>query len=285
MNIKKVGVLGAGIMGTGVALDLACYDFQVFLKDKTAPPLEKAKENIKKDFRMIKMMKKKCQNVTIDHVLDKITFTTDYESFSSIDLIVENVTEDWGCKEKVYGELKEVCPRDTYYAVNTSCISITKIASLLPTPKRVIGMHFMNPVPLKPMVETICGYHTSSETVQNMTEFLKSLDKTPVVVNDYPGFVANRLSHLFINEAAYVLQDQVATPEQVDQIFKQGYGHKMGPLETADLIGLDTVVNSLKILYESYQDSKFRCCPLMQKMVDAGLLGRKSGKGFFTYDN
>ena len=141
----------------------------------------------------------------------------------------------------------------------------------------------MNPVPLIEMVEVVKGYHTSEVIINIVKEFLKSLKKIPVVVNDFPGFVANRLSHLLMNEAAFLVQDKVASPKEIDIIFKKGYGHAMGPLETADLIGLDTVVNSLEILYNSYQDSKFRCCPLLRKMVDAGLLGKKSGEGFYTY--
>ena len=141
----------------------------------------------------------------------------------------------------------------------------------------------MNPVPLKEMVEVIKGYHTSKETEEEIVSFLKSLGKKPIVIGDLPGFVSNRISHLFMNEAAFIVQDGIATPEQVDNIIKLGFNHKMGPLETADLIGLDTVVNSLEVLYESYQDPKYRCCPLLKKMVDAGHLGRKSGKGFYKY--
>ena len=200
-----------------------------------------------------------------------------------MDLVIENIIEDQKVKIELYKELDKICGTNTIYFVNTSCIPITKIASCVSKPENVIGVHFMNPVPLKEMVEVIKGYYTSETIIEKTKEFLKSIGKISVVVNDYPGFVANRLSHLFMNEAAFLVQDQVATPAEIDMIFKKGYGHKSGPLETADLIGLDTVVNSLAILYESYQDSKFRCCPLLKKMVDAGLLGRKSGKGFYNY--
>jgi 3-hydroxybutyryl-CoA dehydrogenase len=282
--MKNIAVIGAGIMGSDVALTLSCYGYCVKLKDIDPAALEKAKNRIVTDFRMVQMLNRDFKSLTIDDILDKICFVSVYSDFQQVDTVIENVSEDWETKEKVYRELQAVCSQDTIYCVNTSCISITKIASLLPDPARVVGMHFMNPVPLKEMVEMVRGYHTSEDTIQQAKDFLRSLKKTAVVVNDYPGFVANRLSHLFMNEAAFLVQDQVASPREVDIIFKKGYGHAMGPLETADLIGLDTVVNSLGILYSNYQDSKFRCCPLLKKMVDAGLLGKKSGEGFYKYN-
>jgi 3-hydroxybutyryl-CoA dehydrogenase len=283
MGIKTIGVIGAGIMGTDIALDLACFGYKVLLKDINDTVLEKAKEKIKKDFKLVKMMKKEVRTLTIDDILSKITFTNSYDNFKEVDFIIENIIEEWEAKKKVYAEFREVCKEDIFYAANTSCISITKIGALMPDPKRVIGIHFMNPVPLKKIAEVIRGFHTSDDTVREMTDFLKTLKKTGVVVNDFPGFVTNRVSHLFMNEAAYLIQDGVAGPKEIDMIFTHGFGHKMGPLATADLIGLDTVVNSINVLYESYQDPKFRCCPLLRKMVDAGLLGKKSGKGFFDY--
>jgi len=281
--MKKVAVIGAGVMGSDVALDLAIHNIKTILKDISEENLLSAKSKIKSRFRMIKMMKKDLLSNSLNEILENIEFTTNYDNFSEVDLVIENVNEKYEVKEKVYAELQQVCNEETVYAVNTSCISITKIGSLLKHPENVIGVHFMNPVPLKPMVETIRGFHTSPETEEKMVTFLKNMGKNPVVVDDYPGFVANRISHLFMNEAAFVIQDQMATPAQVDIIFKQGYGHSMGPLETADLIGLDTVLDSLNILYDSYKDPKFRPCPLLTKKVNAGLLGRKSGQGFFKY--
>lgn len=281
--MKKVAVIGAGVMGADVTLHLALKNVSVVLKDINEEKLTTAKEKIKASYRMIKMMRKDLALSTIDEVFDKIDFTTSFDNFSGVDLVVENVNEIFELKKKVYHELQQECNENTIFAVNTSCISITLIGSLLKNPDRVIGVHFMNPVPLKPMVETIRGFHTSKEVEDKVVEFLKQIGKNPVVVNDYPGFVANRISHLFMNEAAFVVQDNVASPTQVDIIFKQGYGHSMGPLETADLIGLDTVLDSLNVLYESYKDSKFRPCPLLQKMVNAGLMGRKSGQGFYKY--
>jgi 3-hydroxybutyryl-CoA dehydrogenase len=283
MSVKTIAVIGAGIMGTDVALDLASYGYPVILKDLDNVTLEKAREKINKDFKLFKMMKKELKALTIDDILAKITFTVDYNGFDTVDLVIENIVEEWEAKKTLYLQLANVCKADAIYAVNTSCISITKVGALMANPGKVIGAHFMNPVPLKKIVEVIRGFHTSEETVAAMKEFLKTLGKSGVVVNDFPGFVSNRVSHLYMNEAAYLVQDGVAGPKEVDMIFTHGFGHKMGPLATADLIGLDTVVKSLEVLYKSYQDPKFRCCPLLRKMVDAGLLGKKSGKGFFQY--
>lgn len=283
MEIKTVAVIGAGVMGSDIALDLSCYGYNVILKDLNNDILKHAEEKIKKEFKMVKMMKKELKDVTIESLMEKITFTTSYDDFDSVDFVIENIIEDLHEKKKLFSELKEVCREGIIYGVNTSCISITKIGAIMPQPENVIGMHFMNPVPLKKIVEVIRGHHTSDETVEKVKNFLATLRKKAVVVNDFPGFVTNRVSHLFMNEAAFLVQDQVADPKSIDTIFTQGFGHKMGPLATADLIGLDTVVKSLEVLYESYQDPKFRCCPLLKKMVDAGHLGRKTGKGFFNY--
>lgn len=283
MSIKSIAVIGAGVMGTDIALNLAMYNYDVILKDINESCLIASKDKMKKSFRMYKMMNADYKHCKLDEVISRISFQETYDNFETVDLVIENIEEDYDKKKQLYCELVDKCKEDVIYAVNTSCISITKISSLVSKKENVIGVHFMNPVPLKPLVEVVKGYFTSSETIDNLNDFLKGINKQSVVVNDFPGFVANRLSHLFMNEAAYLIQEGTATAEQVDMIFKKGYGHQMGPLETADLIGLDTVVNSLKILYQSYQDSKFRCCPLLQKMVDAGLYGRKSGQGFYKY--
>lgn len=279
-----IAVIGAGLMGVDVAATAASYGYNVVLKDIDSQVLTKAPQIMRQNIRSYKMMSSTLQNWNTSNILSRITFTDNYNDFGQVSWVIENTTEDWNVKSALYKELSEVCSSDAMFAINTSCISITKLANLLPRPERVIGMHFMNPVPLKGAVETVRGFHTSDETVMASNKFLKSLDKTAILIRDFPGFVSNRLSHLFMNEAAFLVQDQVAEPKQIDDIFKLGYSHKMGPLETADLIGLDTVVRSLDVLYQSYQDSKFRCCPLLRKMVDAGLLGRKSGRGFYTYD-
>ena len=283
MEFKKVGVIGAGTMGAGVTVDLVLHGIYTVLVDISTDTLEKAKGEITKSIRFAPLVHKGAPKVPVKDALEKITFTTDMKEVADCDAVVENVTEDWNIKEPVYKELDKMCKPEAIFGVDTSCISITKIASLTNRPDKVIGMHFMNPVYAKPVIEVMRGFHTSDETVKQTEEFLAQLDKKAILVNDYPGFVTNRISHLFMNEAMWVVQDQVASAEQVDNIFKKCFGHTMGPLETADLIGLDTVMQSLHVLYESYQDPKFRCCPLLQKMVDAGLTGRKAGKGFYDY--
>jgi 3-hydroxybutyryl-CoA dehydrogenase len=270
-------------MGTDIALDLSCHNHQVLLKDLTDELLEKARTRIEQQYKFVKMMKKSALSCSVDDVLSGIAFVTDYDRFDEVSIVIENVTESFEVKERVYAELREVCRDDVIFGVNTSCISITRIASHMPKPQNVIGMHFLNPVPLKALVEVIRGYHTADETVEMTRRFLKSIDKICVVVNDHPGFVTNRVLMLTINECVWLVHDNVASPADIDKIFKLGFAHKMGPLATADLIGLDTILNSLLVLHESYKDPKFRPCPLLQKMVYAGLLGQKSGKGFFEY--
>jgi 3-hydroxybutyryl-CoA dehydrogenase len=281
--MPAIAVVGAGVMGVDVACTLSFHGYDVLLKDVNPSALAEAPELIQRNIRMYSMMSPALRNWSATEILSRIVLTDNYERFADVQWVIENVTEDLETKSAVYRELSKVCRADARYAVNTSCLSITKLASLMPHPENVIGMHFMNPVPLKEIVETVRGFHTSPETVQASEDFLHSLRKTAILVEDSPGFVANRLSHLFMNEAAFLVQEKVAPPEQIDRLFRKGYAHKMGPLETADLIGLDTVVRSLKVLYESFQDPKFKCCPLLAKMVDAGLLGRKSGQGFYTY--
>ncbi len=283
MQFKNIGVIGAGTMGIGMCIDLLYHDMHIVLVDLTEELLARAKSEVEKVVRFAPLLDKSLPRVDPAIVAERVTFTTDIADVSNCDFIVENVNEDWQAKKHVYAQLSSVCREDVCFAANTSCISITKIGGATNRPGKVIGIHFMNPVYLKRTVEAIKGYHTTAECIDTTLDFLRQLQKEAIIVNDFPGFVTNRISHLFMNEAAYVVQDGVATPAQVDEIFKKCFNHKMGPLETADLIGLDTVVNSLDVLYQSYQDSKFRCCPLLRKMVDARLLGKKTGKGFFQY--
>jgi len=278
-----IGVAGAGVMGRGVAQNLAQVGLQVELLDISEETLQAAKEEIRNNIRFQAFFSKDKNLEDGDVILERIHFSQEYERLKDVDFVIENVTESWDIKKDVYKKLDSICPEECIFLVNTSCISITKIASLTKKPEKIIGTHFMNPVPLKSAIEVIKGYHTSQETIDKTKLLLGKMGKECIVVNDLPGFVSNRISHLLMNEAAFVIQDQVATAEEVDEIFKKCYGHKMGPLETADLIGLDTVVNSLDVLYQDFQDSKFRCCPLLRKMVDAGLLGKKSGLGFYNY--
>ncbi|CAM5405380.1 3-hydroxybutyryl-CoA dehydrogenase OS=Lysinibacillus sphaericus OX=1421 GN=LS41612_16980 PE=4 SV=1 [Lysinibacillus sphaericus] len=200
-----------------------------------------------------------------------------------MDFIIENVDENIKTKEIVYRNLEKVCKQKCIYMVNTSCIPITLIGSYTDRAEKVIGVHFMNPVPMKNFAEVIQGWKTSEETVQHVRELLNKAGMEIEVIKDSAGFVSNRLSHLFMNEAAALVYEGVATAEQIDNIFKNAFGHKMGPLETADLIGVDTVLDSLKVLYTHYEDPKFRACPLLKQMVYAGSTGRKSGKGFYSY--
>jgi len=283
LNIELVGIIGAGVMGVGVAQNLAQTHHQVILVDVSDEILEHAKAEIYKNVRFGRMFEKSASRESPDEVLARITLTTDYSLLKDVDFVVENVIEKWAVKEKVYARLDDIRPEHCVLAANTSCISITRIGSATKRPDRVIGMHFMNPVPLKPTVEVIRGYHTSEETIEIAKTFLAGMGKDCIVVNDSPGFVSNRVLMLTVNEAIYLVHDQVASPQDIDQIFKKCFGHKIGPLETADLIGLDTILYSIEVLYESFNDSKYRPCPLLKKMVDAGLYGRKSGQGFYTY--
>jgi len=283
MAIKKVGVIGAGVMGIGVGQSLAQGGYEVVLSDINDQILEHAEREIRSNLRLFKMLNKGVE-LDIAATLGRITFATDYEHLSDADFVVENVVENWEIKKAVHLKLDAICPAHTVVAVNTSAISITRVGSLTKRPSQIVGMHFMNPVPMKPTVEVIRGYHTSDATIATAKELLAGMGKKGVVVQDMPGFVSNRVLMLTVNEAVFLVQDQVASAEEVDTIFKECFGHKMGPLETADLIGLDTILYSIEVLYESYNDSKYRPCPLLKKMVDAGLHGRKNGKGFYTYE-
>jgi len=283
MEIKKVGVVGAGVMGVGVGQNLAQTGHEAVLVDVSPEVLGRAEKEIRRNLRFQGMLQKDAKRESPDAVLGRIAFTTDLENLRDVDFVVENVPEKWEIKREVYPRLDAICPQRAVFAVNTSCFSITRVGALTRRPDRVVGMHFMNPVPMKPTVEVIRGHHTSEETLATARQFLAQMGKDCIVVNDMPGFVSNRVLMLTVNEAIFTVQDGVATAEQVDQLFKSCFGHKMGPLETADLIGLDTILYSIEVLYESFNDSKFRPCPLLKKMVDAGLLGRKSGKGFYDY--
>src|SRR3990172_2467830 len=276
MNIKIAGVMGAGVMGSGVAQHLAEKGFQVILIDVSDKQLNRAREEIKKSLRFQSFFKKDTSAKDPDQVLQSINFTTDVSAFKDADFVIENVTEKWEIKKEVYPIMDKICPDHCIFSTNTSAISVTRLASLTKRAPKVIGTHFMNPVGMKPVVEVIRGYHTSEETIAITKAFLAAIGKEGIVVNDMPGFVSNRILMLTINEAVFVVHDQVASPADVDRIFKTCFGHKMGPLETADLIGLDTILYSIEVLYESYQDSKYRPCPLLKKMVDAGLYGMKS---------
>jgi 3-hydroxybutyryl-CoA dehydrogenase len=283
MNLTRVGVVGAGNIGIGVVTDLVLHGIDAVVVDVSEQTLRRAQTEVLNNIRAVPLLSKTLPRVTKQEALQRMVLTTDLEDLASCDFIIENVTEDWQIKKPVYEHLDRVTPSEVCFGANTSCISITQIASATRRPANVVGIHLMNPVHLKPTVEVIRGFHTSDRAMDMLLQLFSRLNKEAIIVEDLPGFVSNRISHLFMNEAAFVLQDHVASAEKIDMIFKKCFGHKMGPLETADLIGLDTVMRSLDVLYESFQDPKYRCCPLLRKLVHAGHLGRKTGKGFHVY--
>lgn len=281
--LQKVGIIGAGTIGLSIVADLLLNNKKVVLIEQSHKNIENAKKEIINILRFASLqigevISKK--NIDIDRDL---TISQELNLLAECDFIIENITENIDKKRELYIQLDKIVDGKIPIGANTSCISITLLGSFIRHPSMLIGLHLMNPVYLKKIAEVILGYHTSDECVHKTKEFLKSIDKDAIIVQDFPGFVSNRISHLFINEAAFVVQDHISNPREVDLLFEKGFGHAMGPLKTADLIGLDTVVNSLQILYESYQDTKFRCCPLLKKMVDAGKLGVKSKEGFYKY--
>ncbi|RBQ20929.1 3-hydroxybutyryl-CoA dehydrogenase [Spongiactinospora rosea] len=287
-GIHTIGVIGAGVMGSEVAQVFAQSGFDVVLVDVTDQALDRARQTIERNLRFQRMLGAQrglAAPPTVDRaaVLARIRFTTRLADAADADFVVENVTEDWNLKRPVFEELDQVCKPDVVFAVNTSCIPITRVGGVTDRPSKIIGAHFMNPVSLKPMVEVIRGFHTSDETVQTMLDLLAAIGKEGVVVADSPGFVSNRVLMLTVNEAAYLVHERVADATEVDRIFKGCFGHTMGPLETADLIGLDTILLSIEGLYQAFGDSKYRPCPLLKQLVDAGLHGRKSGRGFHVY--
>jgi 3-hydroxybutyryl-CoA dehydrogenase len=287
MNIETVGVIGAGVMGAGVAQVLAQADYAVTLVDVSEAALARAEQDIKQGIRFHHLLRRDQGLKPLDAAtaVARITFTTDMQRLQEADFVIENVTEKWSVKQPVYATLDQVCPPHCLLAANTSAIPITQIAAATQRPSQVLGIHFMNPVPLKDTVELIRGYHTGEETLAAALALLTSIGKSAIVVNDSPGFVSNRVLMLTVNEAIFLVHENVAAPENVDQIFTQCFGHAMGPLATADLIGLDTILLSLEVLYQQFNDPKFRPCPLLRQMVNAGLHGRKSGQGFFIYSS
>jgi 3-hydroxybutyryl-CoA dehydrogenase len=269
MSVNLVGVIGAGVMGVGVAQNLAECGHQVVLVDVAEAILKHAERQLRYNVRLQSFLMKDKPTKNAADLLKQITFSTNHEPLVNADFVIENVTEKWEIKKEVYAQLDAVCPAHCVFAANTSAIPITRIASATKRAPQVLGMHFMNPVPMKTTVEVIRGHHTSDQTLELAQSLLASMGKEGIVVNDAPGFVSNRVLMLTINEAIFLLQEQVASVADVDRIFKSCFGHKMGPLETADLIGLDTILLSIEVLHESFNDSKYRPCPLLRQMVDA----------------
>lgn len=279
-----IGTVGAGVIGTGVAQSLAQAGHEVVLVDVSGEALERARAEIARSVRMQRLVAPREKAHDPAEVLGRIRCTLDYEELAPAGFVIENVTERWSVKEAVYRRLDRVCQPACILVANTSCFPITRLAALTARPERVIGIHFMNPVPLKRTVELIPGRHTAQATIDAAHLLLGSMGKDAIAVRDSPGFVSNRVLMLTINEAIFCVAEQVATAESIDLLFKRCFNQSMGPLETADLIGLDTVLDSLEVLHESFADPKYSPCPLLRDMVAAGLLGRKSGQGFHRYD-
>ena len=281
--MKNIAVIGAGTMGNGIAHTFAQFNYNVQLIDISQNSLDKAIAAINKNLtRMV--VKEKITNADKERTLTNITtYTSIKEGTQYASLVIEAATENLDLKLKIFKELDEVCPEDTILATNTSSISITQIASKTNRPDQVIGMHFMNPVPIMNLVEIIRGYNTSDEVMKFTVDLSKKIQKTPVEVNDYPGFVANRILMPMINESIETLYNGVAGVLEIDTVMKLGMAHPMGPLQLADFIGLDVCLSILEVMYDGFKNPKYAPCPLLVNMVRAGKLGVKSGEGFYDY--
>src|SRR5438270_1863606 len=282
MEIKTVGVLGAGTMGNGIAHVFAKSGYKVILCDVEQRFLDRGLATIQKNLER-ELSKNKITAAQRDAALKSIHPVTDRQQLAACDYIVEAVSEKLEIKTQVFRELDKICRPEVILSSNTSSISITKLAALTQRPEKVIGMHFFNPVPVMKLVEVIRGLATSQETFELVRDLAVKLEKTPVEVNDAPGFVSNRVLMPLLNEAMYAVMEGVATAPAVDEVFKLGMAHPMGPLTLADFIGLDVCLDIMRVLHDGLGDPKYRPCPLLIKMVDAGWLGKKSGRGFYQY--
>lgn len=283
MNIETVMVIGAGQMGAGIAQVFAANGYQVSLYDVDQKNTQKGIEGI--DKRLKKQVEKGSLSAKeYEEIMERLHLANEITAAQKADLIVEAVVEKMEVKQAIFAELDSLAPSHTILATNTSSLPITEIAAVTTRPEKVIGMHFMNPVPVMKLVEIIRGLATADEVYQAVYETTKKLNKTPVEVHDFPGFVSNRILMPMINEAVFTLYEGVANEEDIDQVMKLGMNHPMGPLTLADFIGLDTCLFIMETLHKGFGDDKYRPCPLLRKYVKAGWLGRKTGKGFFTYE-
>ena len=282
MTIQKVLVIGAGQMGSGIAQVCAQAGFDVKLNDMKEEYFQRGLANITKNLSR-NVEKGRMTDEEKSQVLSRITKSLDLNDASDVDLVIEAAVENMEIKQKIFKQLDEITPKHAILASNTSSLPITEIAAATNRPAQVIGMHFMNPVPVMKLVEIIRGLATTDDVYTSIEEMTKKLGKVPVEVNDFPGFVSNRILMPMINEAIYTLYEGVATKEAIDDVMKLGMNHPMGPLQLADFIGLDTCLYIMEILHEGFGDSKYRPCPLLRKYVKAGWLGKKTGRGFYEY--
>jgi len=281
--MKNVAVIGAGTMGNGIAHTFAQSGFKVQLIDLSEASLKKGIDTITKNLDRMLSKERITETQKVDTLANISTFTSINEGVEYASLVVEAATENVDLKLKIFKQLDEACPEDTILATNTSSISITQIASVTSRPEMVIGMHFMNPVPIMKLVEIIRGYNTSNEVTELIMDLSKTLGKVPVEVNDYPGFVANRILMPMLNESIETLYNGVAGVTEIDTVMKLGMAHPMGPLQLADFIGLDVCLSILEVMYNGFKNPKYAPCPLLVNMVRAGKLGIKTGEGFYDY--